>query len=501
MSPVGTSRAYNEPDLFNYFRTYVAPEIAGAFDQEYWLGNLLRQAQSEPVVWHTCNAIAAAHKMDRIGICDKASLVGEQKSLSLQPYEQYHAAIQHMKHIVPQPDLSLEQKRNVALVSLLFTIFAFMRGDLEDCNAHTMASWSLVDTWKLWEQTRLYRPRDRHSVHPADSLIYLCVRIETIGNHIRQPSHKYEYGWTGCSLKLRDDPFISVTEAYFEMELICNAATDITVRPGPKSVKFTPSEIAGAEDLRGRYRARLTKWQGKFGSLQPSCGEDDKLALAILELRAAMMRTIVFTEDALAVSELCWDSCTAEFARMIGMAKDILAMRYAATGQNANAPPARKPSHRSRRRTLAIGPMVNETLYLIVRLCRDPVVRRRALALLAHDFHLSPGIDTLLYIHMGDAIRAEEEREWDTKQQQQQQQQQLEGKGIVGSSSPCGCSRRQTRICDGHRVCSSCLDCPTRNSAVLCVKTVECVNRDGAWRRIPLHYGSYNPELTPLFEI
>ncbi|KAJ3496051.1 hypothetical protein NLG97_g2951 [Lecanicillium saksenae] len=487
MSPGEISQRPNEIDLFHYFRAEVVPEMAGAFDQEYWMGNLLRQAQAEPIVWHACNAIAAVHKLDKLEIYGASSLAGEQKSLSLQPTEQYIAAIQQMGRLTKRDSLTLEQKRDIVLVSLLFTVLSFIRGDIQDCNLHTASSFKLIESWKLWEQTRLYRSRDKHSVHTADSLIYFCVRIETMGSHLRKPDHFYDYFWEGCSLKLRDDPFISLTEAYFELELICNAGTDITVRPGPKRVKFTDDEIQAAEGLRGRYRDRLAKWEGKFRDFAWSCLEGDRLAVAILELRAAMMRRIVFTEDALTVSETCWDSSAAEFARLIGLAKEILAWRYAALGQDGNNPHGHKSRHGGR--TMSVGPMVNETLYLIARLCRDPIVRRQAIALLAHDFHLSPGIDTLLYIFMASAIRDQEEREWNKAHQ------------FRGVASVCGCSRVQHVICDDHRICTSCLDGATRNSAVLWVKTVDDVNRDEAWRKIPMQYGSYHPELTPLSEI
>lgn len=461
--------------------------MAGAFDKEYWLGNLLRQAQAEPVVWHACNAIAAVHKMDRLEIYNAPLLVGEQKSLSLQPYEQYIASIQQVQRLTGRPNLTLDQKRDIVLVSILFTVFSFMRGDLQDCNTHGMHSFKLVENWKLWEQTRLYRSHDVHSVHPADSLIYLVVRIDTMGNHMRKPDHYYDYFWSGCSLKLRDDPFISLTEAYFELELICNAGTDITIRPGPKPVKFSKAQIEDAEDLRGRYRARLAKWEHKFSDFRRSCREKDKLAVAILELRSAMMRTIVFTEDALTVSETCWDSSTAEFTRLIGLAKNIIALRYEALGLDGNKPLGHKPRHGSR--ILSIGPMVNETLYLIARLCRDPIIRRQALALLAHDFHLSPGIDTLLYMFMGDAIMEYEEREWQTPHQ------------FKGIPSACGCSRGHHVLCDDHRICATCLDGATRHNATLWVKTVDDVNKDRDWQKIPMNYESYSPDLTPLFDI
>ncbi|KAJ6782228.1 hypothetical protein PWT90_08856 [Aphanocladium album] len=487
VSPGEIPHRLNETDLFHYFRAEVVPEMAGAFDQEYWMGNLLRQAQAEPIVWHACNAIAAIHKMDRLEIYGASSLAGEQRSLSLQPFEQYGAVIRQMKRLTKRGSLTLEQKRDIVLVSLLLCVFSFMRGDIQDCNTHTMSSFKMIQDWKLWEQTRLYRARDIHSVHAADSLIYFCVRIETIGSHLRKPGHFYDYMWEGCSLKLRDDPFISLTEAYFELELICNAGTDITVRPGPKPVKFDDEGIRNAEELRRRYRIRLIKWEGKFKDFARSCRESDRLAVAILELRAAMMRRILFTEDALTVSETCWDSSTAEFARLIGAAKEIIAWRYAAMGQDGNNPHGHKSRHSSR--IMTIGPMVNETLYLIARLCRDPIVRRQAIALLAHDFHLSPGIDTLLYIFMGDVIKDQEEREWDKVHQFQ------------GIPSACGCSRAQHVICDDHRICTSCLDDATRTGAVLWVKTVDDVNRDEAWRKIPMQYEAYRPELAPLCEI
>lgn len=487
VSPGGTGRLSSELELFHYFRSEVAPKLAGALDQEYWTRNLLMHAQRQPVVWHTCNAIAAVQKLERLNPRWEYDLSGKQSSLEVQSYQQYLAAIDQMKKVIGKKAISDDEKQNAILVNVLFAVLALLRGNVAEFHVHILQSWRLVGTWKLWEQTRLYRLRDKHQVHPADSLLYLCIRIESICCHFRPLHHKPIPGWEDCKLPLRDDPFISATEAYFELELIYNAGVDITIRPGPKSVLFTESQMADAEYLRGLYRDRLKKWERKYREFNASCGEEDELAHAVLELRAMLMRPILFTQDVLTASELCWDSAAATFAKVISAAKDVIALCYATDGRiGANV---QGKQARYQGRTFRVAPMVNETLYVVGRLCRTPAVRNRAAALLAHDYHLSPDADTLLYMHMTNAIRQVEERQWNLAYQ------------FEGVASACGCSRKELFICDGHRVCSTCLDQATRSSAVLLFKTVDDVLNGRSWSRIIMHYEQHVSEIVPLSEL
>ncbi len=461
--------------LFHYFRSEVAPQLTGLFDQEFWKDNLLRNTQSQPILWYACNAIAATHLLDRTGGGDTQAHQAPD-ALRLQPYYQYQAALQSMRNLVSLPFVTDTTKIDIIVASHLFIILATLRGDNMEMMAHYQNTCMLIGLWKTWAQTRIHRRLDKHSIQAADSVVYTCIRADSLFLFMKPPSYTHHSYWEGCTLRLRDDPFVSLTEAYFELEPIWNNVVKVAVHPGPEGPEFVQDGRDFIQYVCDHYKERLSKWNRKLAELRLRCCEmKDRLALAVLDLRAASIKVLLYT-CTLEVSALCWDECAVAFGRLLDSSKRLIELRYA-TAKQRDAVSATGVTSRA----MSLSPVTNETLYLVARLCRDPVLRRRAYALLAHDYHLAPSMHTLLYMHLADTQIRLEENEWQTDRA-------VRSNASMASSSSCSCSRERCFVCDGHRIYQTALDKMTTVSAVLHLRTVDDYIHARPWRTLPLHF-------------
>ncbi|KAJ3498446.1 hypothetical protein NLG97_g1115 [Lecanicillium saksenae] len=300
---------------------------------------------------------------------------------------------------------------------------------------------------------------------------------------MRTPEYKEDLGIPHRVPRWRDAPFISITDAYLQLELIFNYTTDIILTPGPDASFWDEVHIGLMSWQVGRLRRQLDKWEFHFKELiLPQAGRDT-IALKLLELRLKLLRLIMRAKDFGTPNELCWDSFTSEFLILVEDAKNILVMRYNALSNGKTAP------QRQQTATFTITPMMKDALYIITRICRDSRVRRRIAALSDHDYYLSPDIDTPIYIAMARAIIEVEETGWGLASR------------LERLELSCACDEAAQFICDGHRVRCTCLEAATGSHATLWVKTVYDVYNDRAWARIQIQYGSYKPALVPLAEI
>lgn len=477
VNPRQVPRRDHEVQLFHYFRAEVAPQLTGMFDHEFWTDNLLQSTQSQPILWYACNAIAATHLLNRTG-CGETQPYQVPGVLPLQPYYQYQAALRSMRDLISLPFVTDTTKIDIIVTSQLFIILATLRGDNLEMMAHYKYTCMLVGLWKIWAQTRIHRRLDKHSIQAADSVVYTCFRIDSLFLFMQPPSYTYHSYWEGCTLRLRDDPFVSLTEAYFELEPIWNNIVKVAIHPGPEGPEFVKEGQDFIQHICDHYKERLLKWNRKLDDLRLRCREvEDWPALAVLDLRAATIKVLLY-KCAHEVSSLCWDACAALFGNLLDDAKPLIQLRYASAGQKeaVSAAAAVGGTLGLTSRSMTLSPMTNETLYLVARLCRDPDIRRRACAFLAHDYHLTPSIHTLLYMHLADAQIRLEENEW-----------QIEAE-VHENNSSCGCSREHRFVCDGHRVYQTALDEMTSAGAVLHLRTVDDYLHNRHWRTLTLQF-------------
>lgn len=401
--------------------------------------------------------------------------MGQEKTLYIQNFRQYHHALQELRKLAELPDaiLSSADRQGMVLANWLFMILAMLRGDIAECFTHYRNGTRLTGKWKMWLQTKLYRPSDRYSLHAADSLVYLCIRCHSIMIHLRPTDYIADSVWPGCKLVLRDHPFISLTEACFELELIWNISLDATMEllsPDPNTVE----EVSRIENIRNSIRKRATLWQQKFADFDSTRGQSHQLATAVLRIRLCTTTILLFAEAGNCA--MSWDQMETAFDDVLEQAQHIIHLREARMDSFLN--------HKTQGRAVTVAPMINECLYVTVRLCRSPDIRRRAVALLRDDFFLSPTIDTALYIGMSEALINIEEKSWVNSTRQ-------------NPASTCGCIFDQF-ICQGHRVRATAMEYPSEGTAILCAKTYNDIENYRPWQKVDVAYGAYKGKERPV---
>lgn len=459
MSPGQLRVSWDEVDLFHYFRTEVADEIAGAFDENFWKVHLLRAVQTQPVLWYATNAVAAIHRRHR-----SRGLTASDARLQVHALQRYNASVQHIMRLTKQPNLKRADKEDIILATFLFMVLAWLRGDIPECFLHYTNGGNLLGQWKLYDQLILFRKTDRDKLLPIDSIFSMYWRADSMMMNMRAASFPNQDPFPGLKLPLRNEPFVSITDAYFEMEVIWNITTDTIFVS--KDVDVGLRQRIGASQ-----KNRLGKWGEKFQQLMSSKqhrSESEAAAITALEIRVAILNIAVNLD--ITEFETCWDLFDDDFGKALLLAEDLTAQLTIPKSILAGK------AYREGR-TLTFTPLLNESLHIIARHCRNPILRRRAVALLEFDFNRSAAIDTALYICMAIEVIEIEEKVWKRYPKE-------------GTEAPCGCITGAF-ICNSHRVRDTSVLYPSEGMAELIAVTMDDFDRGNPGQKVSMAYGMY----------
>lgn len=456
-------------ELFHYFRTQVVAQIAGEFDKDFWNIHALQAVQAQPILWHASNAIAAIHRRHRISTILAGSLVEKDKPLHVHALHSYNASLKNIMTTTRQRSISPQEQEAIVIANILFVVLAWLRRDIPECFVHLSNGRRILWAFKLWDRTRLHRSHEQDILHPSDSICLTFLRLESLLMNMRQRTYVDESYWPGLKLPLRDIPFISLTEAYLELEIIWNVANDVTFIVTPPDDRDLPPR----EAIRETFRVRLKKWEEKFEELilSKTLQKCDEAAIMAFKLRVTHLNLILAIE--LADLEVCWDKFEARFETLIALAQNLLNLQDNLRRGNglvitaSNQPPG----------TITITPFVNESLYMVAWRCRRPTLRRKAVMLLDHNFSRSAAIDTAMYICMARIIIAIEEAAWSPLSQKNE---------AINCSCVCG-----VQICNGHRVTTTTMNYPFEGMAELEATTINDQKSGNLGKKIPMPYGLY----------
>ncbi|KAK2594088.1 hypothetical protein QQS21_008191 [Conoideocrella luteorostrata] len=461
VTPSRVAPNWTEIELFHYFRNEVIPQIAGEFDHSFWMTHVLQTAQTQPILWYACNAVAAVHRKHHAGLT-----AGQDYRLHVHALQRYNTSLQHLISITQQAVIAPQDQEDIVTANTLFMILAWLRGDVSETFVHCENGHRLIGQFWLWDRTKLYRSYERDRMHPADSLCSMYFRADSMTMNMRETTFTNLDYWPGLALPLRDEPFVSIDEAYFEMEIIWNVGQDVTLADTP---------VEERNRIRGRQLERLRKWNGKFKDLiscQDLLRRPESSAVIVLQIRLILMEIMLNID--ISRLESCWDDFDSEFESALTLADDLSTRKAISPGHAA--PPAAAHARKREGRTVSITPLLNEPLFLVARRCRRPVLRRRAVGLLIRDFYRSAAIDTALFICMAKAIIDIEEGMWKSAQ-----------------TAECGCTRGSF-VCNGHRVMKTTLRYPLEGVAELQAVTVNDLALGLGGSSVSMAYGVYRGE-------
>ncbi|KAK5110877.1 hypothetical protein LTR85_000715 [Meristemomyces frigidus] len=365
-----------EQHALQFFVRNSAPQLAGYFDSPFWQRMILQAGRHEPAVKHAIAAIGALHEKLLIGAVSPDSSQSKRTRFAL---EQCNKSIRHL--VKPAVEGKPPDLRLMLTTCVLFTCFEALQGHCEQAIIHATQGYSLLQQYasdpenKRWDVGAF--------AVELDQLCMLMRRLQTQSKGLMGKDMNLVPDMLAINAE-RPTFFRDLHEARSGLEVVLNQLTvyfmdlelddhfyDMAVSNAEKHLLFAP----WLESWEKAFSAFLTQHQAAL-SLQ-----DRKAAMI---LKAHHLSAEIFAQVDLSLGEMGWDAFQDKFTAIVDLATAILEettqadtsvieARWKTGGGFISAPSA----------TLSFSLGIVDPLYEVCVRCRDPVLRRKALNLLA----------------------------------------------------------------------------------------------------------------------
>ncbi|KAK5698463.1 hypothetical protein LTR17_023638 [Elasticomyces elasticus] len=367
----------HEQHALQFFVHNSAPQLAGYFDSPFWQRMVLQAARHEPAVKHAVAAIGALHEKLLTGAI--SADVQMRESRARFALEQCNKSIQYL--VKPEKDGKEPDLRLTLTACVLFTCFEALQGHCEQAITHATQGYSLLQQYAMDPDSGRW---DAGSFAvELDQLCLLMQRLQTqtkglMGKDIRLTPDLDKFN------RQRPIHFNNLMEARTGLELVLNNLT-IFFMDLELSDQFYDQAVKNAEKHL-TYGPWLKDWERAFSALllqrQATFSEQDRKAAMVL--KAHHLVAEILAEVDLSLGELGWDAFRDQFAAIVNLATAVLEdslqsdtsvieARWKTSGVFISSTSA----------TLSFTLGIVDPLYEVCSRCRDPVLRRKALDLLA----------------------------------------------------------------------------------------------------------------------
>ena len=352
-------RNTNEVVAVRNFIKYLGPELAGCFPDSVWCSTLPRIAQHEAVIWDSIVAVSTLSTSIRLG---------QSPGLALRHYDK---AVQALRQRLTSPGKSQRSYRDVVLLAcLLFTIFECLQNNIRNALQHMIAGMQLL---RQWEPDETDDGQEAYLSRAALEPFFMNLDSQAIQ---MAPVGFRDYG----SSPAIDQPprphytsFESIEEAHLALNRIFNRMShwsqwippSVATSPGPDS-KWLKLE----EQLLG---IQLAEWDEAFS---PLLRASDTAALLPLVQRTVIQ--IFYNKDIDGRSEMEWDKYMPQFEKAVQYAEAYMQTIKSPSSSSSAAEVDPAP----KRPVFTTSTDMVLSLFLITSRCRNPLIRRRALAIL-----------------------------------------------------------------------------------------------------------------------
>ncbi|KAF7185281.1 Aspercryptin biosynthesis cluster-specific transcription regulator atnN [Pseudocercospora fuligena] len=366
-----------EQHALQFFIRHSAPQLAGYFDSPFWQKMVLVAARHEPAVRHAVAAIGALHEKLLAGVVNPAETTQDKRGRFA--LEQCNKSIQILikpREVDGKPNLRL-----MLTTCVLFTCFEALQGNCEQAIIHASQGYNLLQQYAV-------DPEDKRWDAGAfavelDQLTVLMRRLQTQGKGLMGK----DFNMASCIQQLaleKPTRFTDLNEARSSLEKVLNQLTvffldlelddqyyDMAITNGEKHLVFAPW---------------LQAWELAFSSLlaqrQPTMNEQERKGAMIL--KAHHLVAEILSNVDLSLGEMAWDAFHTKFTAIVDLAAALL---EDSKRSDASIIDARWKTSgvfiSSSNAELSFSLGIVDPLYEVVARCRDPVLRRRALELLA----------------------------------------------------------------------------------------------------------------------
>jgi hypothetical protein len=339
--------------MFHLLRTEASVNMAGAFDHGFWSIDLPRATQTYPAIWHASISLAAVYQW-----LQERNQGHTNERLYIFALEQYNKSIQQLVAIHPQSsDPSYENQETLLMAIILYAGICSIQNDIKGGEMHLSNGIQLFYKWRFWQHDSK-SPRQSH-VLASQSLVTLFNRFEFQFSISKPPRSDWE--------TLPDcppvQPFASVTEAYFQQQLLINNLVKVCRKGEDSHIFRHPQPLP---EKRHAYRRQYALWKEQFQQLE-NTDVRSMLILQLYSLATELLLCIEFSE-----LELSWDKYHATFEQFLAISKQLYALETRANRVRDDYTSS----------TFSFAPMVSEPLIGVVACCRDDKIRREAIQLM-----------------------------------------------------------------------------------------------------------------------
>lgn len=346
--------------LNDYFRNVMLTYFPDEFNASFWSRSVLQISRSEMAVWHAVNAVAGSKwAMDR-----RSNATGDFRTMiSTECQRQYLMTLKHTLALTQSPQLSERDKTLVLLVNILLSIYWPPPGESRPLHLMISKSLDLIIFWKFWECID-----SGPSSTLSTEVIYYFVKAERAMQDCRLETQIETRDWGKAITCLQRRPLASATRAYVEFVMIWSS-----VRAILDGLPFQSGnkDIASASCKRYVLENQFRIWEVRYGELLRSGEVVDPILVAAMDARIILLNTMLrldLTKFDNHWDETGWDNFLVNY-KMAFAILDLAVTKY------KNAP--RQDQH-----TNHFMPLVWNSLNFIARVCRDPILRRKCVALL-----------------------------------------------------------------------------------------------------------------------
>ncbi|XWX01384.1 hypothetical protein V2A60_009411 [Cordyceps javanica] len=361
LNPAGIIPTPAELALNEYFRKTAILYSPDEFNREFWQYSLLQVSHGVTAVWHATNA-AAGSLWARDARVMQAP--GAAHGIREEAVKQHTLSLKFTLMLTQGKCLSEQDKTMVLLSNVLLVACAHHPQDWDVYCTLIAKSLALIRYWKFWECI------DSRSTL-AVQVLYYFIKVERIMYESKSQTLQIPpQTWHEAIACLRGQPLTSAIRAYVELELFYSSARAILdcLPARPSSV-----EIASARASFSVLEQHFADWETRYDALTLSAVILDPLPLTTLGVRRLLLNALLKLDIDRSVDcwdETCWDDVHIYFSKSLDLLDAFLCREDDddAAGQEAQF-------HKLR-------PLLWNSLNFIARVCRAPLLRRKATSLL-----------------------------------------------------------------------------------------------------------------------
>jgi hypothetical protein len=378
--------------FFDFFRSETGPMMSGYFDADFWNYFLLQFSHHNPAIWHSVLALGAFHEQ---------RLLSEDRPMQKDDLVHRRFALQHynqaVSHLMGRLSTGKAPTEMVLASCVLFTAIESLMGNMPGAATHILGGIQIIRSWKK-ERAKLGSSR----LSPK----FIENNLIPIFDHMNQFTFTHGNAAPPISeveLAL-DEPesecFASILEARTSLLRVISGAQQFTVTFGSSDDGLDLIQKHAEMFQKHRLLFRIQRWEAALDELlaRPSMAHisaRDRRAIALLRVQHNIVWIAI--KNAKNPDETSFDTFLSNFEAVVNLAESAIDTECSTSW--------------SKRWANVNFQMQNITpLYMTATKCRNPSIRRKALALLKASFTVDSLFNMDIAIQMAErAVELEEE--------------------------------------------------------------------------------------------